>query len=205
MKSRAHNVLIIIQALSITVKCPGFSPTLEHILDYSPSDTATGQYFKNPILHDGIYKLAQDWQEEISINSDNVVLDLQGKTAHKGISIAPFLSNIVIKNGIICNNNSQGINASGCTMLTISNVKISSCKTGIYLKGCNKGTLSLVTVKNCTETAIKIDACNSQAHQDFTVATCSTVNNNIGFEINNCDHLTMYDCIAIQSQQTGFF
>jgi len=108
----------------------------------------------------GIYKIEKNMNNGIIINSDNVIIDLNGHTIystdHTPLIIAKNHKNILIKNGNIRGGNGTidapaGILINkGAQYVLIDNVTISFCHTAIHCKGEKNAVIQNCTIKNCT-------------------------------------------------------
>ena len=111
----------------------------------------------------GIYKLTQDDNDGIIINSDNVIIDLNGHTiysnAHTPLIISDNHKNIIIKNGHIKGGNDligapAGILVNkGSKYILVENIDISFCHMGIHFRGKETSVIKNCKVKNCTFTS----------------------------------------------------
>ncbi len=151
----------------------------------------TGTYsISNPgtyVLSDDIPSTASTGQV-ISITASNVILDFSGRSIIllsgsgnpiNGITIAPNLSNIVIRNGVISSMNGHGILiGSGCLNISCEDLKINGCTTsGITFAGTSTAPLSGCSMENC-----QIRQCNGG------------INATYGVKLSYCDFFTAKTC-----------
>ena len=124
----------------------------------------------------------------ISITTSNVILDFSGLsitltagsgTLINGITIAPNLSNIVIRNGTIANMNGNGILVeSGCLNVKLEDLTITSCTTtGVNFSGSSTASISGCSMENC-----QIQQCNGNTADTY------------GLKLSFCDYFTAKNC-----------
>ena len=126
------------------------------------------------------------------IQSDNIVIDLGGKTLYQnnatanmnGIEINTNQKNITIKNGSIVGFTGAGIYAhSGCNNIRIQDVVITGCgKQGIYFAGTN---VSGTDVNNCVIQ-------NSIVSKTTGI---TTTNNGVALELDYCQNIFVYNSL----------
>lgn len=111
----------------------------------------------------GIYKITKNMCDGIIINSDNVVIDLNGheicSDSHTPLIVASNHKNIIIKNGRIKGGNSNmkapaGILINkGVEYILIENVDVSLCNMGVHFKGNENSVIKNCKIRNCTFTS----------------------------------------------------
>ncbi len=131
-----------------------------------PSQTNTDLKATYTIPEAGTYVLTEDIASMAALNhviyitTDNVTLDLAGKSITliagsgspiNGITIAPGISNVTIKNGIIESMNGHGILIhNNCSHITLENITLLKCVTsGITFQGTNGNIINGCSIKNC--------------------------------------------------------
>jgi len=111
------------------------------------------------ITHPGIYKLTHGLHNGITINSDNVILDLDNNTilsdSMSPITIKKNTKNIIIKNGSLMGGDNYieaqtGIEIKeGSHHIIIENIDVSFCHKAIHLNGSKKAPVTYCKLKNC--------------------------------------------------------
>jgi len=111
------------------------------------------------ISRPGIYKLTKGMNRGITINSDNVILDLDNNTISADtivpITIECNTKNIIIKNGSLMGGDNYieapaGIAIKeGAEYVIIENIDISFCHKAILFKGSEKAPIKHCKLKNC--------------------------------------------------------
>jgi ribosomal silencing factor RsfS len=114
----------------------------------------------------------------VRINVSNVTLNLSGNSVTDGtcgILIKPGLSNIVIRNGTIKNNNIGISIGQNCTNITIKDLNITNCsQRGIEVLGTvgnivNTLLLSNITIENCSNGPLADDIVHIDYTQDLAI------------------------------------
>ena len=113
----------------------------------------------NIINKPGIYRLSKGINSGITINSDNVILDLDNNTIASDttapITIACNKKNILIKNGALMGGDNYieapaGIKVhKGAQLILVDNIDISFCHKAIHLQGTQRAPVTYCKVKNC--------------------------------------------------------
>jgi hypothetical protein len=148
------------------------------------------------VLSDPITSTATTGQV-ISITSSNVSLDFSGFAIALGvgsgplincITIAPNLSNILIKNGVISTMNGNGISVgSGCLNVRCEDLEINGCTiSGVNFAGTSTGSLSGCSMENC-----QIRQCNGGTNATY------------GVKLSYCDFFTAKNCSFNSNNASG--
>ena len=122
------------------------------------------------ITSSGIYKLSTNDACCITIDADDVYLDLQGYTLQctstHAIQVLAGHKNITIVNGVIkSDGTSDGIKLySGCEFVRIENVRIYDCNNGITFEG-----VSGLEIKSCKVIGCAFDSCNKGVLADYLI------------------------------------
>lgn len=166
-----------------------------------PNQTGlTGTYV---IATSGSYALSDDIPsiattgQIISITTSNVILNLSGRsltlqtgsgTSINGITIAPNLSNIFIKNGTITNMNGNGIFVgSGCLNVRLEDLAIQGCAAaGVHFAGTSTAPVYGSSMKNC-----QISQCDGET------------SNTYGTKLTYCDFFTAKNCSFNSNSTSG--
>ncbi|MFC1842674.1 right-handed parallel beta-helix repeat-containing protein [Candidatus Dependentiae bacterium] len=162
----------------------------------------------NIIVEDGIYTVTFNTQGCITIDADNVIIDLCSftlscYTADAVIEILPGHNNIEIINGKLEGKsdltNDGILTGSACELVLIDNVKIFSCDNGLNFSGSSSNLIKDCRVKNST-----CKACNKGVVLDYALKTvfenCQALNCvEAGFEQTNCQFNVFENCKALQT------
>ena len=145
--------------------------------------TSPGTY----ALSDDIPSIATSGQV-ISITASNVILDFSGQNISLGtgsgnpincITIAPGLSNILIRNGVISTMNGNGISVgSGCLNVRLEDLEINGCT----LSGVNFAGISGASISGCSMENCQIRQCNGGTSPTY------------GAKLSYCDFFTAKNC-----------
>jgi len=172
---------------------------LEDGIEMLPTPISSAPY---TISSSGIYALNTILTDTLTIDADDVMLDLNGYSILNstiGIHIIPGHNNIVIKNGFIDNMTDAGIFIDGNCFekshnILLENIISSHCNSGVLLTHCldiniqkcmfsqNENGLKLIHVSNAV-----IDRCVAQA------------NTYAGYSLIDCSYNNFRGCAAIGS------
>jgi len=159
------------------------------------------------ITTSGMYSLAGNQTCCITIDADDVTLDLSGFTLYcdSGNAVIEILSghkNIEIINGKIKSDGSiDGILAgSNSELVSIENIKIFSCDTGINFNGTSGD-----NIKSCKVTNCEIQDCNKGVYGEYLIKSvfkeCEAYNCvEAGFELQYSDFNVFEKCKALETQ-----
>jgi len=144
----------------------------------------------------GPYCLTHSINGTITINADDVYLDLNGYRVNGNIVIQPGQKNIVIRNGFISNGKSDtGICIEGTVMATIENVLIEN----IALDACTTGISALETV-GLTIQSVHIDDCSmgitATDSSGIVISNTSIQNQENAIVLNTCSDVAIDACTA---------
>ena len=133
-------------------------------------------YLFDRITKSGSYKLASNVDNSITIDANNVLLDMNGYTLNGDLVVNSNLSNITIENGNV-KNGTDGIRVNA---------------------GCRAITLNEITVENCVR-GITFDRVTHSIIRD-----CDMVTNTTGLELNGSHNIVIENCTAQANVQAGF-
>lgn len=147
----------------------------------------------------------------ITINADNVSLDLNGRTIdgqqrnNSGIIVNGKL-NTVVANGSIINCNNNGVLlAQTCNFPVLENLLIFRCGNGVRGFGVNSGLFSNLFIPDSTTVSFLINNSVLNNSQNCIVEDCFAVQSNgLGFQLINCLHCIYQRCIAFGNVGIGF-
>ncbi|MFC1842673.1 hypothetical protein ACFLYU_03390 [Candidatus Dependentiae bacterium] len=162
----------------------------------------------NAISSDGMYTMTANTQGCITIDADDVIIDLCGFTltctsADAVIEILPGHNNIEIINGKIEGKsdltNDGILTGSACELVLIEDVKIFSCDNGLNFSG-----ISASPIKDCKIIDCMCKACNKGTVLDYArkaiFENCQALNCiEAGFEQTNCQFNLFENCKALQT------
>ncbi len=174
-------------------------------------DNLTGGSLSNP----GFYALSNDINGGISIDSDNVYLNLNGYRIHVtgqgspvvGVNLATGKHDITVKNGTIGPDN-QVPDTLGIQLNNNSNVTIESCKLvnnaqGMVLNNANKVFVRNCKALNSTVNGVALQGC-SGVRVANTIAAGTRGNSSVnGFLVANGQHNSIDGCTAQDTVTDG--
>ena len=159
----------------------------------------------NTINTSGLYTVTANTAGCITVDADNVIIDLNGFTLfcdqqNAVIEILPGHNNIQIKDGKVQGSpaldNDGILSGTGCSLINISQVKTFSCNHGIKFVGDENNFVESCKIKNC-----EFNTCNIGCSFDFTKNT--VVQNCVvfgcyqkGFEQASCKY-NMFDTCKV--------
>ncbi|MFC1843063.1 right-handed parallel beta-helix repeat-containing protein [Candidatus Dependentiae bacterium] len=165
----------------------------------------------NIIVADGLYTVTANIQSCITIDADNVVIDLCGftlscDTADAVIEILPGHDNIEIINGKIEGKsdltNDGILTGSVCELVLIENIKVYSCDNGLNFSGAVANPIKDCKIKNCVCKACNKGAVLEQARK-IVFENCQALNCiEAGFEQDNCQFNIFENCQALQTSNS---
>jgi len=159
----------------------------------------------NTIDTPGVYKIDESGSCCITIDADDVVIDLQGHTlictTGPAIEILSGHKNILIKNGSIKGDGSDdGIfTGTGCELVRVEDISIYSCDNGISFNG-SSGT----EIKGCSAVNCAFDSCNKGVFAQHLIKSVfeNCIASNCvesGFEQLNSDFNVYDKCKALKT------
>ncbi|MFC1843062.1 WD40 repeat domain-containing protein, partial [Candidatus Dependentiae bacterium] len=162
----------------------------------------------NTITADGVYTATANIQACITIDADNVIIDLCGFTltctsADAVIEILPGHNNIEIINGKLKGasdlTNDGILTGSACELVLIENIKTFSCDNGLNFAGTESD-----PIKDCKIIDCVFKACNRGAVLDYSCKmvfkNCQALNCvKAGFKLTGCQFNLFENCEALQT------
>jgi len=165
------------------------------ILDIQPSRAV---YDFDSIDVPGIYKLADNVPNQITISASNVTLDMNGCTVSggtNGIVINGGLSNVTIKNGVVNAVSADGIQVgAGCSDIQILDVEVKNALRGIDFEQVTNGVIQNCDL-NFSTTGLELDTCHN-----ITVQKCTArANTHAGFDLLSSTTCSVIECSALST------
>lgn len=163
------------------------------------------------ITASGPYCLTQDIQGTITINADNVTLDLNCYSltdASYGIIINNNRSDVSIKNGTVGGGttaNQIGISVgSGCSRIAVKNVAVVGCElVALDFGGTNSSPIKTIDIDRCrvekSEIGLQIDNV-----QGGLIKQCAMSFNLIGIYFDESETLIVDNCSSFNNEGAGF-
>ncbi len=150
----------------------------------------------------GFYKLASNVNNQITISSSDVTLDMNGGTVSggtNGIVINSGLNNVIIKDGVITAVNSDGIQVgAGCTDITLKGIAISQAHVAL---NCEQVTNAFI--RDCdfnqSTTGLQLNTCQNVVLQNCT----ANANTHAGYDLIASTTCSFLECRAISTGESN--
>ncbi len=181
------------------------------LLDVDCSCAATPITSSITIIASGSYCLSQDITGVITIDADNVTVDLNRYAVvdgSNGIVLNNNHSDILIMNGTVGGGSSAtqvGISVgSGCARIALRNLNVIDCElVAVDLGGINSAPIKSIDVDRCfiESSGMGLQMDNVQGGR---VRQCSMSFNITGFSVDDTKKLVVEDCCSFANERAGF-
>ena len=179
-------VSVIVEASNLDTILSEISETQEFLCskiealslaDFPCAPTQITSTTAQTISTSGVYQVCSDMSGSITIDTNNVTLDLNNRVIEQGIEITSGRSNITIFNGTV-RGTLDGIKVNpGCSDITISHVNAENATRGIFFESASN-----CTVENCDLIANTTGLFAQESHGITVQKTNAKENTHAGFE-----------------------
>ncbi|MFC1842114.1 NosD domain-containing protein [Candidatus Dependentiae bacterium] len=207
MKYKIPILLLLLFTFSVFTKtCLDFNkgnPLLSLMNSMQPESTIIKNGVETVITKPGSYHLIENIIGNITVDVDNVIVELNGFTIEYHdrdvIRIEPGHQNVIIRNGTIITSGAyEGVQLYlGVKNVILENLKIYGGDKAIYLGGFEGTPIECCLVRNCVVTGcdygLFMAYANNCVFKDCEVCECK-----YGFHLENCKYNKFKQCKAIR-------